>query len=111
MSVSGDIQDKEIAPILLLSFVENSFKHGVTKNLDKVKIDINFIVKEDFLYFTISNPMPAVANHVEPLDHSSGIGIENVKKRLALGYSKSDYRLTIKNDDDVFVVNLKIKVS
>jgi sensor histidine kinase YesM len=58
MSVSGDIHDKEISPIILLTFIENAFKHGVNKNTGKVKIDIRFKVKEDFLYFTISNPTP-----------------------------------------------------
>ena len=111
MSVSGDIQDKIIAPILLLSFVENSFKHGVNKNIGKVKIDINFTIKEDFLYFTISNPMPAKIDDTDYIKQSSGIGIENVKKRLELGYKKDDYSLTIKNDNNLFIVDFKIRVS
>ncbi|MEC3907177.1 histidine kinase [Tamlana sp. 2201CG12-4] len=111
MSISGDIQDKQIAPILLLSFVENAFKHGVNKNIGEVKIDIDFTIKEDFLYFTISNPMPLPTKHKERFSHSSGIGLENVKKRLALGYKKSDYLLTIENGNNLFVVKLKIKVT
>ncbi|MGK0252691.1 MAG: two-component system sensor histidine kinase AlgZ [Mariniflexile sp.] len=110
MSISGDIQDKEIAPILLLSFVENTFKHGVNKIIGKVKIDIDLTIKEDFLFFTISNPMPVITGNKERFNPSSGIGLENVKKRLALGYDKNDYKLTIKNDNDMFVVELKIKV-
>jgi len=111
MSISGDIQDKEIAPILLLSFVENAFKHGVNKNIGAVKIDINFIIKGDFLYFNISNPMPTTLEYKDHFNHSSGIGIENVKKRLSLGYDKNDYVLDIKNDTHIFTVDLKIKVS
>ncbi|MEO9512839.1 MAG: sensor histidine kinase [Flavobacteriaceae bacterium] len=111
MSVSGDIQDKEIAPILLLSFVENAFKHGVNKNIGKVKVAIDLAVKNDFLYFKISNPMPASVKNEKRFDQSSGIGLENVKKRLALGYEKNDYKLTFNNKKNMFVVNLKIKVS
>lgn len=112
MSISGTIQDKKIAPILLLSFVENAFKHGANKNIGKVKIDINFTIIEDFLYFTISNPMPAVTKHNKRFDRSSGIGIENVKKRLALGYHKDDYKLEFKSSkNNMFIVKLKIKVS
>ncbi|WP_367770392.1 histidine kinase [Flavobacterium sp. WC2421] len=111
MSISGDIHDKEIGPILLLTFVENAFKHGVNKNIGKVKIDISFEVKEDFLYFTIKNPMPAITKHKDNLNRSSGIGIENVKKRLELGYNKNDYKLTFKNKKNSFVVKLIIKVS
>lgn len=110
MAISGDIQDKVIGPILLLSFVENAFKHGASKNIGAVKIDINFAIKKDFLYFTISNPMPENTIQKDGTNQSGGIGLENVKKRLALGYNKNDYKLTIKQDNNMFVVKLKIKV-
>ncbi|MFC3333592.1 sensor histidine kinase [Flavobacterium palustre] len=111
MYISGDIQDKEISPMLLLTFIENSFKHGVNKNVGHVKIDINFKIKGDFLYFSVSNPMPAITIHVDNFNKSSGIGIENVKKRLELGYNKNDYKLSIKNKNNIFVIKLKIRVS
>lgn len=111
MYISGDIQDKEISPMLLLTFIENSFKHGANKNVGNVKIDINFKIKEDFLYFSVSNPMPTITKHVDNFNKLSGIGIENVKKRLELGYNKNEYKLTIKNKNNIFVVKLKIKVS
>jgi LytS/YehU family sensor histidine kinase len=111
MSVSGDIQDKEIAPILLLSFVENAFKHGANKNIGKVNIVIDLVIKKDFLYFSISNPMPIKTKHEERFSKSKGIGLENVKKRLALGYNVNDYNLTIKSKNNKFIVKLKIKIS
>ncbi|WP_308991331.1 sensor histidine kinase [Mariniflexile litorale] len=110
MSISGDIQDKEIAPILLLTFIENAFKHGANKNIGKVKIVINFKIKENFLYFTVINPLPLITDHKDNLKQSSGIGLENVKKRLELGYNKKDYDLKIKSHKNKFVVKLKIKV-
>ncbi|RUT69223.1 GHKL domain-containing protein [Flavobacterium cupreum] len=111
MSVSGDIHDKEISPIILLTFIENAFKHGVNKNTGKVTIDISFKVKENFLHFTISNPTPEITVHKDNFNKSSGIGIENVKKRLELGYNKNDYKLSFKNKKNIFVVKLVIKVS
>jgi len=111
MTISGDIHDKEIAPIILLTFIENAFKHGVNKNTGKVIININFKIKGDFLHFTISNPTPEITQHKDNFNKSSGIGIENVKKRLELGYNKSDYKLSFKNKKDIFVVKLIIKVS
>ncbi|MFI1772052.1 sensor histidine kinase [Thalassobellus citreus] len=111
MYISGDIEDKEIAPMLLLTFIENAFKHGANKNIGNVKIDINFKIKGDFLYFSISNPMPKITNHKDNLKQSSGIGLDNVKKRLDLGYDKNDYYLSIKNKKKKFVVKLKIRVS
>lgn len=111
MSISGDIQDKEIAPILLLSFVENAFKHGVNKNIGNVKVSIDLTIIDDFLYFTITNPMPKITKHRDRFNTSNGIGLENVKKRLALGYDNNDYELVINNEDNKFVVKLKIKVT
>ncbi len=111
MSISGDIHDKEISPIILLTFIENAFKHGVNKNTGNVTIDINFKVKGDYLHFTISNPMAEITHHTDNFNKSSGIGIENVKKRLELGYNKNDYKLSFKNKKNIFVVKLVIKVT
>lgn len=111
MSVSGDIHDKEISPVILLTFIENAFKHGVNKNTGNVKININFKVKKDFLHFTISNPKPEITEHKDNFNKSSGIGLENVKKRLELGYNKNDYKLSFKNKKNIFVVKLVIKVT
>ena len=111
MSISGDIHDKEISPIILLTFIENAFKHGVNKNTGKVIINISFKVKSDFLHFTIANPMPEITHHKDNFNKSSGIGIENVKKRLELDYNKKDYNLSFKNKKNIFVVKLMIKVA
>ena len=45
MNITGDIEDKEIAPLLLLSFIENSFKHGINKSIGKVKIILHLNLK------------------------------------------------------------------
>jgi len=110
MDISGDIIGKKISPILLLSFVENAFKHGANKNIGKISIDIDFNIKGEFLYFTISNPIPAVSNFTQRFNTSGGIGLQNVKKRLALGYKPGEYDLKIEEKDGLFIVKLKIKV-
>ncbi len=110
MDITGDIENKKIAPIILLSFVENAFKHGVNKNIGKIKIDISFEIKDDFLFFKISNPTPAITKYKQQFERTGGIGIKNVKKRLALGYSKDEYELTTENFNKLFFVMLKIKL-
>lgn len=110
MNISGDIQNKKIAPMLLLSFIENAFKHGANKNIGKIKIDIDFLVKDGFLYFTISNPIPAKIHASHQKNSTGGIGLENVKKRLALGYKKNEYNLEIEEKNNLFIVALKIKL-
>jgi len=108
-NITGDISDKKIAPILLLSFIENSFKHGANKITGDVKIDIDFKIVENFLYFTVSNPLPETPNLSENIENSSGIGLTNVKKRLELGYKNEDYSLNIEKKNKLFIVTLKIK--
>jgi len=110
MEISGEIENKTIAPMLILCFVENAFKHGVNKNIKPVTVKINFNIEGDFLYFSISNPKPAVTEFNRTINPSGGIGLDNVKKRLALGYNSNDYKLNIKDQNDIFVVELKIKV-
>jgi len=112
MGISGEIEDKKIAPMLLLSFIENAFKHGVNKNIGVVEIDIDFNIIDDFLYFRISNPLPTITNNdkMVPDPREGGIGMGNVKKRLKLGYQKEAYNLDITTNDRQYIVDLKIKV-
>ena len=110
MNISGEIEDKEIAPMLLLSFIENSFKHGANKNVGEVNINIDFNVVDDFLHFSVSNPIPMAKNNNAIKTTQGGIGIGNVKKRLELGYKEDEYYLDITNEGKEYVVNLKIKV-
>lgn len=111
MNISGDIEDKQIAPILLLTFIENCFKHGADKNVGEVQINIDFNLVGDFLYFKVTNTLPKEPVTPPIGNHQGGIGIENVKKRLALGYEKNQYDLHIYEKDNLYVVELKIKVS
>ncbi|SFU43228.1 Histidine kinase [Pustulibacterium marinum] len=111
MNISGDIQDKEISPMLLLTFIENCFKHGANKNVGNVQINIDFNVVDDFLYFKVTNTLPKEPINTHIVKHKGGIGIRNVKKRLALGYEKQHYDLKIYKKNDLYVVELKIKVS
>ncbi len=110
INISGEIEEKEIAPMLLLSFIENSFKHGANKNIGDIEINIDFNVLDDFLYFRVSNPIPTITNNNEIITYPGGIGIGNVKKRLELGYHRDEYNLDITTDNDQYVVDLKIKV-
>ena len=110
MDISGDIHQKKIAPMILLAFVENAFKHGAKKNIGEIKIDISFVEKNDFLYFKISNPTPAETSFKQQFNNKGGIGMKNVKKRLMLGYAKDEYQLKIKQRKGLYVVELKIRL-
>jgi len=91
----------KIAPMLLLPFVENSFKHGAI--IDKL-LEINIIIKSNKsnIEFIISN------THNSEKQMNQGIGLKNIKKRLKMLYPNR-YTLVINNSDDYFKVVLKLQ--
>jgi sensor histidine kinase YesM len=93
-----------IAPLLLLPFVENSFKHGASKMLDQPWISLTITVEDDWLKMKLLN-----GKTEEEASTAGGIGLTNVKKRLELLYS-GKYDLQITNEEEVFIVNLKIQL-
>lgn len=110
VTVQGDLNNKKIAPMLLIPFVENSFKHGANQNLGAVNIDVKATVNGDFLNFEISNNLPDQSYKTKEVQKNSGIGLSNIKKRLELGYAPEDYHLEISKTNHHFHVRLKIKV-
>ncbi len=93
----------KVAPLILLTFVENAFKHGVSQELEKADIRIQITVKGNHIYFTISNSI--ATNKVT--SNKEGIGLNNVKKQLELLYTK-EYSLDIKEENDRFYISLKL---
>lgn len=100
--VNGDAADHSIAPMLFISFIENGFKHSSLKQ-DAQPIEIRFDLHPDRLRFFCRN---AIA-HIEK-DKASGIGLENVRQRLALIYGKR-HDLEVTSDDRHFTVQLTIR--
>ncbi|MGV4415125.1 sensor histidine kinase [Chryseobacterium sp. T1] len=94
-------EDVEISPMLLVPFVENAFKHG-DFNSGELTIDLKEI--NNVLNFRIENRKRQGSK-----DHTSGIGIGNVKKRLALIYPNK-HELNISDNQNSFVVELKIEL-
>ncbi len=109
MEIEGIIHGKKIPPMLFIPFIENAFKHGASKNIGEVLISIKIVVEDDYIIFTLVNTLPDKRSHQSVLPDSGGIGIENVKKRLALGYKKNDYSLDLYSDEENYNVRLKIK--
>ncbi|MEM6378699.1 MAG: histidine kinase, partial [Bacteroidota bacterium] len=78
-----DLQEQLIAPLLLLPFVENAFKHGASESRTKTAIDIKLACSGDQLWFTVFN-----TKHHYPEQPDSGIGLNNVRRQLELTYPK-----------------------
>lgn len=105
-SFTGDIEEYQIAPFLLLPFLENSFKHGTSKQLDQSWISLNMSVKDSTLYFKLVNSVEP--NHNEQ-DKTGGVGLQNVKRRLELLY-KDKHRFMALLQEDVFIVDLEVEL-
>ena len=85
-NISGNTADKKIIPILLIPFLENAFKHASNKLDEIIWVTIDLIVKENSLSFTVENSVFAEGKTQMPHSYS-GIGLENVKRRLSLLYN------------------------
>jgi sensor histidine kinase YesM len=104
VTISGEMDNKMITPLLLIPFIENSFKHGTSQVLEEPWIKLHIKAKEDSLFFELSNSKPFV-NVVHPV--RSGIGLNNVKKRLELLYP-AQHQLSIETTEDAFTVQMLV---
>lgn len=104
----GNNDGMEIAPMILLPFVENSFKHGLSKNLNNPWINIFIEFKGKEILFEVENNK--VKDKEDGKDgYTEGIGLKNVNRRLELIYQKH-YNLDIFDSEDKFKVKLKIQL-
>lgn len=94
--------DLQIAPLLILPFVENCFKHGTSEVLEHPWINIHISLDKHQMHLKMINGK--VNNNRQ---NDGGIGIENVKKRLSLLYPDK-HQLSILEEEEVFVVNLTV---
>lgn len=92
-----------IPPLLLIVFVENAFKYGVSYN-ERSYIHISVFYTEGSLTALISNSRPAIEE--KPL--STGVGLENVRKRLDLTYGPENYTLAIHQEVKSYTIKLVI---
>ena len=100
---SSEIDENiEIAPMLMIPFVENAFKHGDLTD-GYLRIEIKIEVKDARLDFKIRNSVMKQENH----PNKGGIGLDNIKKRLELNYA-NNHQLTIEDSDSWFHVHLVI---
>lgn len=104
-SVDGLNESYKIAPLILMVFIENAFKHSQSSQSDDIEIDIKLQISDGGrLHFTCSNTFQETTN-IENLDQ--GIGLKNARKRLDLTY-KNAHTLQIDQSNQRYVVDLFI---
>jgi LytS/YehU family sensor histidine kinase len=99
-------EDSFITPLILFTFLENSFKHGVSKTIHNpwVKIRLKSGVSE--IFFEIENSVPENPENPRQ-DGNKGIGLENIRRRLALLYPQM-HKLITKSDENSFYAGLTL---
>jgi LytS/YehU family sensor histidine kinase len=101
--IIGDPQGLKITPLILISFVENAFKHGIATDIE-VPISITLKFSEEKLFFEVVNKKSELNK-----DITGGIGLPNVKRRLDLLY-KNQYRLNIDDKSDIYRCELNLNL-
>ena len=101
LDLPNETPERQIPPLILVTFIENAFKHGVSYQHESF-IEVTVIVEDETLLFRCHN---------SKADHSNvekgGVGLANVRKRLDLIYGER-YRLGIKDKLDAYHVELSI---
>lgn len=101
LSIDGEDKPGYIPPLLLITFVENAFKHGVTYQQESF-IRVKLSTEDDALHFVCVN-----SRHEEQPSQRGGVGLDNVRKRLDLIY-KSRYDLSIDAKLETYEVKLTL---
>ncbi|TDO22443.1 sensor histidine kinase [Pedobacter duraquae] len=105
MYISGHLEQYRIEPMLLIPFVENAFKHGLSM-VENPLIDIFITLTNSTLQFVVLNNISPVADMEES---ETGIGLQNIKRRLELLYP-GKYSLKVSTREEVFKAELIIKL-
>lgn len=108
----NNIEDNhiKIAPMLLIVFVENAFKHSKNSLAENIYIEISLQVRADWIHFAVKNSYRAAEKEDYRLNEPYGIGLHHTLKRLDLIYGQN-YRYDTKKENGVYSIGLKLKVS
>ncbi|MCE7042016.1 sensor histidine kinase [Dyadobacter sp. CY312] len=99
----------KIAPMLLIVFIENAFKHSKNTADEKIFINLSLKIWGNSILFYAKNSHQKKEEEVSVINKSSGFGLVNVNKRLQLLYPKQ-HELEIENEETSYIVNLKLKI-
>ncbi|NND07897.1 MAG: histidine kinase [Saprospiraceae bacterium] len=107
-NLKGDISEQKIAPLLLIPFIENSFKHGPSSQINHGWVKIDLEVEGNRLLFSVENSKgPSQPRMIHR--KSGGIGLVNVRRRLNLLYDDK-YKLDISNQPNSYQISLVLNL-
>ncbi len=104
IDLPSEAPDYELPPLMLITFIENAFKHGISYQHDSF-VHIKAVIENNKLHFECSN-----SKAEKPNEEKGGVGLTNVKQRLNLIYGEN-YTLNIQDDPDRYNVELEIPLT
>lgn len=107
-SAEDDFSGYQIAPLILIAFVENAFKHGLGSGSQRAYVLVDSQLQDHTFYFTVQNSLPQ-QKRAGTDKKSGGIGLVNVKKRLALLYPDR-YQLDVSQTPTSYTTTLQLQL-
>ncbi len=106
--VEGQVEGVRIAPLILITFLENAFKHGVSGAAEDVFITVRLDINAGSCHYRVTNSKLAAGS--KTLSEKSGIGLQNVRRRLELSYPDR-YALHTDESEDRYHVDLQLQLA
>lgn len=106
-TINGSVDGVRIAPLILITFLENAFKHGIGNNKKNSWIKAQINVENNVCTYIVSNSK--IYDTDKTVNEKSGIGLQNVKRRLDLSY-ENKYRLDVSENEDTYSIHLKLQL-
>jgi LytS/YehU family sensor histidine kinase len=103
--INVELAGRQIVPLILITFLENAFKHGVSNTSKDAFVNISIDIKDTNFIYIVENKKITSKNEIE----KSGIGLHNVKRRLELSYPEK-YNLDIQEDELTYKVTLSLNL-
>ena len=102
------ISDQKISPLIILSIIENAFKHGASGDIDQPIIKIAVDAHKEDLSCSVWNTKSKYSGEIND-EYKKGIGLNNIKRQLNLIYPNS-HTLSINDHSDSFEIKLQIQL-
>jgi two-component system sensor histidine kinase AlgZ len=106
--VDGKVEDVWITPLIFITFLENAFKHGVTNNNPNAWVNVSIRLENKTCIYRVENSK--IMNAQIDNGGKSGIGLQNVKRRLELSYP-GQYQLDVDDKSDRYAVELNLTLN
>jgi LytS/YehU family sensor histidine kinase len=107
--INGQIEDQKLAPLILIPFIENSFKHGINNQITQGYVNLELNVHENDIQMVLENSkshsLPKIAEK-----RSGGIGLVNVKRRMEILYPNR-HQLDIIESPNTYKIDLNLDLT